>query len=101
MGTAYVVEQRLDRALVTREWLTLFPNVQLLNLVSPKSDHSPLLLTRVPSVEGTRDRRFKFESVCLSIPELPHVDREGWCKITDANVMTKLNSCASVLGPCG
>lgn len=39
MGTSYVVEERLDRALVTQEWMSMFPYCILHNLISRASDH--------------------------------------------------------------
>lgn len=51
-GTANCVEERLDRALVTSDWLALFPLVRLRNLVSSVSDHSPLELITCPSTQG-------------------------------------------------
>lgn len=46
--TPRAIEQHLDRAFATKEWMDIFPQVKLLNLISPKSDHSPLLLQRIP-----------------------------------------------------
>ncbi|XVF80912.1 hypothetical protein PTKIN_Ptkin15bG0113100 [Pterospermum kingtungense] len=43
-GTMNAVEKRLDRALVSSDWLHIFPTAKLMNLTAPISDHSPILL---------------------------------------------------------
>lgn len=37
------VEEKLNRAMATSEWLDIFPNSSLNNLVAATSDHSPIL----------------------------------------------------------
>lgn len=37
-------EVRLNRALITTQWLTIFPEAKLYNLEGLNSDHSPLFL---------------------------------------------------------
>ncbi len=37
--------ERLDRALISRDWCQLFPRSSLRALPRPRSDHTPLLLT--------------------------------------------------------
>lgn len=101
MGTPNAMEQCLDRAFATRTWLTMFPNVQLLNLIFPKLGHSPLVLVCSPLKEERCGRGFKFENVWLTESDLPHVVQEGWYKVGDQDVLSKLRSCASVLTPWG
>ncbi|WOG82157.1 hypothetical protein DCAR_0101319 [Daucus carota subsp. sativus] len=43
-GTPDWIEERLDRALTTAPWLTLFPMAKLYNLEGASSDHSPIML---------------------------------------------------------
>lgn len=43
-GNYIVMEERLDRAMVTQSWLDMFPNARLLNLVAPISNHSTILV---------------------------------------------------------
>ncbi|PNX81632.1 endonuclease/exonuclease/phosphatase family protein, partial [Trifolium pratense] len=47
-GTPHVIEERLDRAMASSDWLALFPEVKLTNLVASHSDHSPILLQTDP-----------------------------------------------------
>ena len=42
------VKVRLDRVVHTRAWTHLFPAAEVLHLVSPRSDHCPLVLQTVP-----------------------------------------------------
>lgn len=39
-----MVKERLDRALATPNWMDLFPNVKLVDLIASHSDHNPILL---------------------------------------------------------
>nr|KYP48763.1 hypothetical protein KK1_029565 [Cajanus cajan] len=40
-GTPNQIEERLDRALVTQNWLDLFPQCRLQNAIAARSNHSP------------------------------------------------------------
>lgn len=44
LGSDGAVEEKLDNAMVVREWLNNFPNNMLRNLVAGSSDHYPILL---------------------------------------------------------
>ena len=66
-GTPNWVEEKLDRCLASDAWLNLFPQVKLLNLIAPVSDHSPILLRTVGSIaKKRRFRKFQFENSWLS-----------------------------------
>jgi len=43
-GTLIVVEEWLDYALTTKDWLDLHPDVELKNTLASMSDHSPIIL---------------------------------------------------------
>lgn len=43
-GHSDFVEERLDRAFATSNWLSLYPNVQLVNAMAPISDHTLIFL---------------------------------------------------------
>jgi len=38
------VEEKLDQALATPEWIDMFPSFKLINVVTSKSDHSLIIL---------------------------------------------------------
>ncbi|XP_037492746.1 uncharacterized protein LOC105643399 [Jatropha curcas] len=52
------VEERLDRALGNITWQNHFPNYLVQNLVSSRSDHSPLLIITSPRIENRRTSTF-------------------------------------------
>lgn len=39
-----MVEEKLDQALATPEWIDMFPSFKLINVVTSKSDHSLIIL---------------------------------------------------------
>ncbi|MCI42672.1 endonuclease/exonuclease/phosphatase family protein, partial [Trifolium medium] len=78
MGTYYSKEQWLDRAMANVEWLQMFQEVRLLNLVATKSDHSPIMLNRFKGEKHGRHRRFRFENIWLLEPDIAEVVKEGW-----------------------
>ena len=96
-GTPNWVEEKLDRCLVSDAWLNLFPQVKLLNLIAPVSDHSPILLHTVGLIaKKRRIRKFRFKNRWLSEPELQQIVSQAWLELTGATV-SKLNSCVDSL----
>jgi len=66
-----MVEERLDRAMVDTDWLSLFPEVHLTNLLASHSDHSPILLQSVGTTNNVRkNQSFKFENNWFKEPDL-------------------------------
>ena len=61
-GTVKWVEERLDRAFASEEWLQRFNRVKVISLESSYSDHLPILLDPNPIQPVPRHRRFRFES---------------------------------------
>jgi hypothetical protein len=61
-GTERMIEERLDRALASSDWLEKFPNATLRNILSSHSDHSPILLHCSPVVKHSYKHDFKFEN---------------------------------------
>ena len=100
MGTSYVVEERLDRALVTQEWMSMFPHCILHNLISGASDHSPILLNTDPRVYEYKRRKFRFENAWLVEPELPSVVSDGWMGQADL-LLDRLDLCTEELDQWG
>ncbi|XP_058741816.1 uncharacterized protein LOC131614184 [Vicia villosa] len=62
-GTPHMIEERLDRSLITSEWLRLFPSAKLLNLIASHSNHTPILLC------------------CDPVPIYCAVDLERWSRM--------------------
>ena len=67
-GTPSWVEERLDRALASQMWISLFDNACVFNLETPSSDHSALFLDFLVG-QAIRKRRFRFENVWLKEAE--------------------------------
>ncbi|VFQ59853.1 unnamed protein product [Cuscuta campestris] len=59
------VEERLDRAVATHRWRSLFPGFSLYNVMTTWSDHSALLLSFNGVIEDGRSRSFRFENCWL------------------------------------
>ncbi|XP_058762667.1 uncharacterized protein LOC131636038 [Vicia villosa] len=78
-GTPHVIEERLDRALVTQDWLDIYPAAKLSNLLASHSDHSPILLQCEPyRRQRSQPYSFRFENSWLKEEELQGVVIKGW-----------------------
>lgn len=62
-------EERLDRALVTQAWADSFPQSQLHNVISHRSDHFPSLL-KLCEADRRCLQEFQFENTWLNEEEL-------------------------------
>ncbi|KAJ8762430.1 hypothetical protein K2173_007869 [Erythroxylum novogranatense] len=60
-----VAKQRLDRAVGNGRWFLRFPKCSVQSLVTPVSDHDPLLLDTSPDSQHTICRRFRFDNAWL------------------------------------
>ncbi|GAU50464.1 hypothetical protein TSUD_240620 [Trifolium subterraneum] len=95
LGTERAVEERLDRALVNKQWFQLYPNVILENLPAPASDHSHILLTREPVSNNSRVISiFKFENVWLVDSDFHDYVHNRWHSYGHRDVIDKLDLCA-------
>lgn len=98
MGTTRVVEEKLDRALVTNSWMQMFPNAKLENLVAPSSNHFPILLEKTPVARIHRVKRsFKFKNAWRIEDGVNNVVRHIWLGSAGSNVINKLSNCAEDL----
>lgn len=75
-GTPEWQEVRLDRALTTEEWLTLFPLAKLYNLEGSESDHSPFLLLPRKPEQKQGNTKFRFENAWLLEPICTHLVKD-------------------------
>jgi hypothetical protein len=76
-GTDRMIEERLDRALASSDWLAIFPNAKLRNIFSSHSDHSPILLHCSPAVTRNFKHDFKFENSWLLEEDIGDVVHDG------------------------
>jgi hypothetical protein len=96
-GTSRVVEERLDKAMASCDWLALFPEVKLINLLASHSDHSPILLLTDPLLHTKYSYSFKFENLWLKEEDVGEVVEMGWRKETCAEVTDRVEACADEL----
>lgn len=97
MGTNHAVEECLDRALATTEWLQFYPRARLKNLMAPMSDHSLILLECDVKLAWTGKRRFHFDHVWLQESDIDDVVTSGWQRITQGHLINKLEGCTDAL----
>lgn len=94
LGTERAVEVKLDRAMASNNWLTLFPNVQLTSRVASTSNHCPLLLRcEVQTMVPSRPYRFRFENAWLQEQDVGEVVAAGWARIQQGNVQDRRGGC--------
>jgi hypothetical protein len=96
-GSSHVIEERLDRAMASSDWLALFPEVKLTNLLASHSDHSPILLHTSPIVRTKNTYSFKFENLWLQEEDVGEVVARGWCKEDCVEVLDRVETCADEL----
>lgn len=73
------IRERLDRALATQDWLTLFPSAKLFHKSSFVSDHSPLFLSFLHKPKKKKQKKpFKFESMLLKDAQCDQVVSDAW-----------------------
>jgi hypothetical protein len=93
----YVIEERLDRAMTNTNWLSVFPDVKLLNLVASHSDHSPILIQSSPTIRNGNSYSFKFENVWLQEDNIKELVAEGMIEGENLDVTNKISQCTDKL----
>ncbi|XP_020207334.1 uncharacterized protein LOC109792340 [Cajanus cajan] len=92
-----LVEERLDRALATKDWHHLFANFLLSNGVAGKSDHSPITLKLQANLSNPLHKYFRFENIWLEDPDIERAVKYGWGYHNKEGVENKINSCKKYL----
>uniref|UniRef100_A0A7N2LMG5 Reverse transcriptase n=1 Tax=Quercus lobata TaxID=97700 RepID=A0A7N2LMG5_QUELO len=88
------IRERLDRALATADWVSLFPMAKLHHLTSTALDHSPLLLHFNRKKMKKRGKKlFRFESMWLKEPWCEEVVLEAWEEGLATHSEFPLNAC--------
>ena len=79
LGAHGWVRERLDWALVSTNWASLFPQVRLYNVATCSSDHNMLILKASPprSRNKRRQRLFRFEAMWIKESECDGVVKEA------------------------
>jgi hypothetical protein len=96
-GTSHVIEERLDRAFSNTDWLMLYPDVKLQNLLTSHSDHSPILLQTSVITRTGNTYSFKFENIWLKEEDIEEVVEDGWNGVSDLDITSRVGRCADKL----
>jgi hypothetical protein len=96
-GSSHVIEERLDRAFANTNWLMLYPEVRLQNLLTSHSDHSPIMLQTSVMVRNGNTYSFRFENIWLKEEDVSDVVEEGWNGRLDLDVTSRVSQCADRL----
>lgn len=96
-------KERLDRAVGTHSWINLFPNYWVENLISPISDHSPIML-HTQNVENSmlsNNRIFRFENKWFQEDCLPDLVMGSWVLSSTHSLPDRLSTLAGKLSSWG
>ncbi|XP_023925933.1 uncharacterized protein LOC112037354 [Quercus suber] len=92
---------RLDRAFATSDWIDMFGEVRVNQLVDSSSDHCALYIAdpRAPNLPHTR--HFHFEVMWAKNEECKDIIEGAWCSVGNVNtsegMVAALNACATDL----
>ncbi|XP_026439116.1 uncharacterized protein LOC113337708 [Papaver somniferum] len=76
-----LTEQRLDRGLANDDWLSIYPNTTITNMLAIGSDHQPILLNSNPHWKNGKIP-FKFFGPWLDHDDCRKIIPDCWKKIT-------------------
>ncbi|XP_073152636.1 uncharacterized protein [Henckelia pumila] len=96
-GKENVVEERLDRVMVSPVWLEKFPTACLSNLSAPISDHSPILLNTSGNLVHRVPKRFRFENRWFCDPGLRETVMDSWRESVGLDIQNRLTHCSELL----
>lgn len=86
-----MVEERLDRAMATEDWLSLFPYARLLILMAAMSDHNPIFLMMDDQPWSFFTRKIRFENAWFREPELQEIVSNSQVSSSHDPIISKLN----------
>ncbi|XP_060961746.1 uncharacterized protein LOC133031961 [Cannabis sativa] len=96
-GTSRWVEVRLDRALVSKQWLEVFNSSKLFNLNFSSSDHCPIYLESIIVKNVYGPKKFKFENAWLREPLCLQVVKDVWEREPRLDDQNKIKMCGDAL----
>ncbi|KAM6558835.1 uncharacterized protein LOC133033269 [Cannabis sativa] len=95
------IEERLDKALVTHDWLALYAQPVLYNLEFSTSDHCPIHLVFKGVFPATSFISFRFENAWLREPLCKQLVEGCWEGSGSLTIQDKIQKCGEVLGKWG
>ena len=91
------IKEKLDHTFIFSAWLNCFPSCKLKALMSPISNHLPILLSLSSGSSIKCSKRFKFENVWLKEAKF-YVDfKKFWASLTSGDLLFKLETSSSFL----
>ena len=96
----YIVWERLDRAVATSDWLSLFPDTKIYHLEADASDHRPILIV-LDGMNCSQQRPFRFEQMWLTEQGCSDTVQAVWQRDNGENeilkVIRKVDECGKEL----
>lgn len=99
--TSERIEVRLDRALISADFLNIFKDAKLLNLEVTTSDHCPILLETHKVNIVAQEKRFRFENAWLREPMCQKVVEDVWNNSSNQSFYAKIEECSEILSKWG
>lgn len=99
-GNRYTWERgrdKLDRALSTLHWRSLFPAAKVFNLDTAHSDYSALFLALGVTVITYAPKQFRFENAWLREVDVSQAVQDGWTTGRSQSIMEQIRSCGLFL----
>ena len=95
LGNRGWVRERLDLALVSTNWSSMFPRVRLYNMANCSSDHNMPILKALPlsSRNKRRQRLFRFEAMWIKEEECDGVVKEAWARGRTMGSQNQFDKC--------
>nr|GMC60208.1 uncharacterized protein LOC109157277 [Ipomoea batatas] len=94
-GTTTMVEEKLDRILVTDTWLTLFDRASTSSLTCPYSDHMPLFLSPAMVAAPPRRKRFCFDNMWLREDIFKEIVEQSWYRTAGLDILDRVAACSN------
>ncbi|XP_062099715.1 uncharacterized protein LOC133805549 [Humulus lupulus] len=100
-GTPNWIEVRLDRALISQSWRSIFSAAKLVNLEISASDHSPLWLDLAYQKRDPYVKRFRFENAWVREPMCRQIIQDNWVAYSTDTLQNKIKCCSTALAEWG
>jgi hypothetical protein len=93
LGSRRTLEEKLDRAMHTHSWLSMFPATGLFNQVASTSDHLPTILKLEHESHIKPKRSFRFENSRLLDNSLAEIISSNRPYNPTSHIIQKLKYC--------